>query len=138
MSGSPSPGSTRRVDVEAASFGVFIGTIISFFINRLPDTTDYKGLLVILTPAITGAIAAGWGWFRLRLVEGSEDDYISTTALEEKKFLLDKLNDDHLTDDEKVRVIAAISEINTLEIEKAVLRIRKAKEIIERRKRNQK
>jgi hypothetical protein len=78
------------------------------------------------------------GWLRLRLVEGLEDDYISTTALEQEKFLLDKLNDDHLTDDEKVQVIAASSEINTLKIEAAVVRIRKAKEIIERCKRTQK
>lgn len=89
---------------------------------------------LILTPAITGVIATTWAYIRNRMTEGLEDEYISSTALDTKKILLDKLNDPHLTDEEKVKAIQGISDINTLEIEAAVVRVRRAKEIIERRK----
>jgi hypothetical protein len=128
------PGNPRPIDGNATKAGVFIGTIISFLISLLPETNTLKPLFIVLTPAITGAMAAAWSYIRNRMVEGSEDEYISSTTLETKKILLDKLNDPTLSDEEKAKAIQAISEINTLEIEAAVVRVRKAQAIIDRRK----
>lgn len=130
----PEPANNRRAGAEATGAGVFIGTLISFFIAQLPETNVYKVLLVTLTPAISDAIAYTYAQIRNRMVEGSEDQYISATALNDKKVLLDKLNDPTLSDEEKVSVVQAIAEINKLEIEAAVVRIRKAQEMIDRRK----
>jgi hypothetical protein len=130
----PGPGNQRRIDVEATGGGVFIGTILSYLITKIPETSDYKPLLITLLPITTGIVAAAWAAIRNRMVRGSEDEYISATALETKKILLDKLNDRTLTDAERARVVQGISEINTFEIEAAVVRVRRAKEIIERRK----
>ncbi len=134
MSEQPGPSRPGRIDSAVAGGGAFVGTIIVSLIALLPEGHYLRDLLTRLSPAITAT--AIWVVVKLRdrWVEGTEDNYISATALQEKKMLLDKLNDPTLSDEAKVEVVKGIEDINLLEIEMAISKVRRARAMIERRR----